>query len=178
MRIEHLAWVIAVVGVLPHGGCATTKPGLSGEVSSSSDQYTYSTGRGTRDFPVAPVAVKAAVYEAMEDLKMTVTHRGRDGAVSQIDGRTTDDRSVTVTIRPQQGVTHVGCRIGWFGDDPLSRTLLERVGIRLGTLPPEAIPEKPPSVPASNPFFSRDAVPDSVMLREFADAPYRNRPDL
>jgi len=178
MRIEHLALVVAAVGVLPLVGCATTKPGLSGEVSPPSDQYSYFTGRGVQDFALPPVAVKAAVYEAMEDLKMTVTHRGRDGVVSQIDGRTSDDRSVTITIRPQQGVTHVGCRIGWFGDDPLSKTLLERVGIRLGTLPPAAIPEKPPSSPASNPFFSRDAVPDSVMLKEFADAPYRDRPDF
>ena len=180
MRIERLALVIALVGVLSQAGCAMTKPGSSGEVSPSSEQYTYSTGRGVQDFAMPPIAVKAAVYEALEDLNMTVTHRGRDGAVSQIDARTTDDRTVTVTIRPQQEVTHVGCRIGWFGDDPLSRTLLERVGIRLGTRAPEPIPDKPPSTPASNPFFSRDAIPDSrsCSRTNLDDAPYQDRPDL
>ena len=69
----------------------------------------------------------------------------------------------------------VSCRIGWFGDEPLSRTLLERIGVRLGTLPPAAIPDRPPSAPASNPIFSRDAVPDSVIFRDFAEAPYRDR---
>ncbi|MGP0062959.1 MAG: DUF3568 family protein [Isosphaeraceae bacterium] len=180
MRREHLApaLVLVLVGVLPLGGCATTRPGTIAEVDPPSAEYRYSTGRGSQDFALPPLAVKAAVYEALEDLKMTVAHRGRDGVVSQIDGRTVDDRSITITIRPHRGGTHVGCRIGWFGDDPLSKALLERVGIRLGTLPPEAIPEKPPSSPASNPFFSRDAVPDSVMLREYPDAPYRDRPDL
>ena len=178
MRREHLALVVAGLVVLAASGCATTKPSSIGDVVPASEQYTYSTGRGSQDFALPPVAVKAAVYEAMEDLNMAVVHRGRDGAVSQVDGRTSDDRSVTITIRPQKGVTHVGCRIGWFGDDPLSKTLLQRVGIRLGTQPPEAIPDKPPSTPASNPFFSRDAVPDAVMQRPFADAPYRDRPDL
>jgi hypothetical protein len=178
MRIEHLARVVAAVGALTSGGCALPNPDFSRDANPSSDQYSYSTGRGSQDFGLPPVAVKAAVYEAMEDLKMIVNRRSRDGVVSQIDGRTSDDRSVTITIRPQQGMTHVGCRIGWFGDDPLSRTLLERVGIRLGTLPPAEIPEKPPSSPASNPFFSRDAVPDALMFRGLADEPYRDRPDL
>lgn len=178
MRIGQSALVLAAVGILPIAGCTMTQPRWNMEDAALSEDYAYSAGRGTRSYALPPVAVKAAVYEAMEDLKMTVTHRGRDGLVSQVDARTPDDRSVTVTIRPQQGGTHVGCRIGWFGDDPLSRTLFERVGIRLGTLPPEAIPEKPPSSPSSNPFFSRDAVPDSIMFREFADTPYRDRPDL
>ena len=136
------------------------------EPDQPSSGYSFSTGRGLQDFPAAPVAVKAAVYEAMEDLKMTIKHGSRDGAVSQIEGRTSNDQTVTVTIRPQQGQTHVSCRIGWFGDDPLSKTLLERVGVRLGTLPPAAIPDKLPSAPSSNPFFSRDAIPDSIMYRK------------
>ena len=43
-----------------------------------------------------------------------------------------------------------------------------------GTQPPAAIPAQPPSRPASNPFFSRAAVPDEVILRDVADAPYRD----
>jgi hypothetical protein len=184
MRIVHAALVLSAVGVLSQSGCATT--GLIGSSraiptdadSVSGTSYSYSAGRGIQNFAAAPSAVKPAVNEAMEDLKMTVTHRRRDGAASQFDGRTPDDRTVTVTVRPRQGMTQVSCRIGWFGDDPLSRTLLERVGVRLGTAPPAAIPENPPSAPASNPIFSRDAIPDSVMLRDFAEAPFRDRPDF
>jgi hypothetical protein len=119
----------------------------------------------------------AAIAEAMDDLKFTVTKRRREGTVSQIEGRTADDRAVTITIRPQVAALRVSCRIGWFGDEPLARTFLERVGVRLGTLPPAPIPEQPPSAPASNPIFSRSAVPDSEILRDFAEAPYRQRVD-
>jgi hypothetical protein len=78
-------------------------------------------------------------------------------------------------LHTNQGYTQVAVRAGWFGDEPLSQAILERVGIRLGNRNPESIPTKAPSAPSANPFFSRDAVPDSVMLRDFAEAPYRDR---
>jgi hypothetical protein len=131
-----------------------------------------------QDFQFPAGAVASAVIEAMEDLDITVSRRDHDGPASQIEGRTADNRTVTVTLRPQKPITHVSCRVGWFGDEPLSRTLLHRIGVRLGTLPPEAIPENIPSSPASNPYFSRDAVPDAEMMRDFIEAPYRNRPDI
>jgi len=177
VRIERMARVVATAGVLSQGGCATTKPGFEVDANVPATRYIYSTGRGAQDFEAAPAAVKVAVFEALDDLKMTVKRRDLDGTVTQVDGRTADDRTVTVTIRPQQKATQVACRIGWFGDDPLSRSLLERVGVRLGTRPPAAIPEHPPSAPASNPIFSRSAVPDSEMFRDIAEAPYRSRPD-
>ena len=184
MRIERAGWVIAAAGFLSQFGCASmgtivgphAKPPEASTLGGTG--YSYSVGQGLQEFAAPPAEVKPAVHEAMKDLSMTIMHRRRDGAVAQIDGRTPDNRTITVTVRPKQGRTQVSCRIGWFGDDPLSRTLLERVGIRLGTAPPSAIPEDPPSAPASNPIFSREAIPDSIMLRDFADAPYRDRPDL
>ncbi|MHC5542385.1 DUF3568 family protein, partial [Singulisphaera rosea] len=78
--------------------------------------------------------------------------------------------------RPNPGATRVSVRIGWFGDEPLSKALMDRIGVRLGTLPPTAIPTDPPSEPGSNPYFSKSAIPDSVMLRDQADAIYRDSP--
>ncbi len=151
MRIERVALVAAVAGLLSQGGCATMGP-MGGAHAPPADaegasgsRYGYSTSRGIQDFAAPPSAVKSAVNEAMDDLNLTVTHRRHDGSVSQIDGRTSDDRTVVVTVRPRQGKMQVSCRIGWFGDDPLSRTFLERVGVRLGTAPPAAIPQDLPS---------------------------------
>jgi len=111
----------------------------------------------------------------MDDLKMTSITSGRSGAVYKFDAKTSDNRPVLVTVRPHDGQTRVSCRIGWFGDEPLSKAVLERTGVRLGTLPPAAIPENPPSVPAPNPLISRLAPPDDDTLRNIAEAPYRDR---
>lgn len=138
----------------------------------------YSTGRSMQDFEAPAGKVAGAVLEAMDDLKIAVNRRGHDGAAAQIDGRTPDRRTVTVTLRVDKPITHVSCRIGWFGDEPMSRALLRRVAIRLGTLPPEAIPEEVPSSPSPNPYFSRDAVPDAEIMRDYIEAPYRTRPDM
>ena len=156
MRMRRLPLLAASAGMLLiTSGCATTsrvapttsepsaEPMPPGEQPAPT--ASYSTGRATQDFPFPSGRVAVAVIEAMEDLSITVTRRDRDGLVSQIDGRTPDNRTVTVTLRPQKPITHVSCRVGWFGDEPLSRTVLRRVAIRLGTLPPEAIPDEVPS---------------------------------
>jgi uncharacterized protein YceK len=153
-------------------GCATVAPRIEAESSLSS---TYTGGRAIQDFARSPGDLGSAVAEAMEDLKMTSLERGRDGSVYKISASTADKRSVLVTMRPHQGLTRLACRVGLFGDEPLSKALLERVGVRLGTLPPAPIPDQAPSKPGSNPFFSREAVPDDVFLRDVADAPYRDR---
>jgi Protein of unknown function (DUF3568) len=165
--------LLSLASALVVSGCATVSTKVQNEPSAD---LSYSTGRAIQEFSFPPGPVGDAIVEAMADLKMTVVRRARDGAVFRIDAKTEDNRGVLVTLRPHQGALRVSCRIGWFGDEPLSKALLERTGIRLGTLPPAAIPEKPPSQPASNPFFSRSAVPDADYLRDFADAPYRDRP--
>jgi hypothetical protein len=136
---------------------------------------TFSTGRAMQEFLAPPGMLKPLVLEAMDDLQMTVIQRGGEGTVSRIEGKTADNRNVAVTIRPNQVKTRVSCRIGWFGDEPLSTALLQRIGVRLGTMPPAPIPAQPPSTPAANPIFSRDAVPDAIMLRDLSEAPYRDR---
>jgi len=159
-------------------GCATTAspaPKAPTIDSESAVEPAFSTGRAVQEFPVLAGAAANAVLEAMDDLNMTSVKRGRDGAVYKIDARSADNRSVTVTVRPRQNAARVCCRVGWLGDEPLSRTLLERVGVRLGTLPPAAIPENPPSAPSSNPLFSFGGQPDTDYLRDLSEAPYRDR---
>ncbi len=172
MRVRLMA-VAILAGGLVTSGCATVAPQVKTEGNLESS---YSAGRAVQDFSLAAGPVGDAMVEAMGDLQMTSIKRERDGAVYRIDAKTADNRIVQVTLRPHQTKTRVSCRIGWFGDQVLAKSLLERTGIRLGTLPPAPIPDKPPSAPASNPFFSRQAVPDGEFLRDVAEAPYRDRP--
>jgi hypothetical protein len=172
MATQRNALAAVLVLGLWQGGCATVAPTVVKESSLSS---TYGGGRATQDFTAPIDRAATAVFEAMDDLKITSISRGRDGSVYKFDGKTEDNRSVLVTLRPNDGQTRVGCRVGWFGDELLSKAVLERTGVRLGTLPPAAIPDKPPSSPERNPLLKLIAPPDDAMIRDIAEAPYRDR---
>ncbi|WP_165222156.1 DUF3568 family protein [Aquisphaera insulae] len=154
-------------------GCATIPNGA--ELAATTSSFAYSTGRGTQSFASTPSMVISALNSAMTDLDMSEVRVIREIGISRVQARTSDRRSISATVRFFQGATTVAVRIGWFGDEPLSRALLDRVGVRLGTKEPEAIPEVAPSEPSGNPFFSRRAVSDEEMLRDFVEAPYRDR---
>jgi hypothetical protein len=153
-------------------GCATVAPNVE---HTNRPSRAYGGGRALQDFPRDANVVSAAVAEALEDLKMNAIKRSRDGAVFKVEARTEDNRPVLVTVRPHQDQARVGCRIGWFGDEPLSKAILERAGIRLELLPPAPIPEKPPTSPAANPFLLRDGTLKDGMIRDMIEAPYRDR---
>lgn len=156
-------------------GCAAVSSNRTSAPEVIPPGFAYMGGRATQSFAAPPSAVLGALNEAMGDLDMQSIRPTREGTVSRIEASTPDRRKVAANVRTNMGITHVAIRIGWFGDEPLSRTLLERVGVRLGTRDPEAIPASAPSAPSANPYFARDAIPDSVMLRDFAEAPYRDR---
>jgi hypothetical protein len=191
MRLELKARSLAMAGgfvcALWSSGCATVTPGTEPakgspgggnsppSASKKNASPGFSAGRALEDFSRDPTITSAAVTEALADLKMTSIKRSRDGLVYKIDARTEDDRPVLVTVRPHQQQSRVGCRVGWFGDEPLSKAILERVGIRLELRPPAPIPEKPPSRPEPNPFLLRDQAQKDEMVRDMMEAPYRDR---
>lgn len=152
-------------------GCALPKP----VAVPISREFDYSVGQGSQTFPVPVSAVAEATAAALSDLGMRDVRPARDGTVLRYEAVSKDDRSCAVTIRSAPGSATATVRVGWFGDRALSRAVLDRVAVRLGSRPPEPIPEEPPSTPGRNPYFSRDAVPDSVMLRDQVDALYNDR---
>jgi hypothetical protein len=167
--------VLLAVGMvcgLGQSGCATVAPGV--EHTAGPDRG-YSGGRAQQDFPRNAKLTSAAAAEALDDLKMSAIKRSRDGTVYKIEGKTEDNRTVLVTVRPHQDQARVGCRVGWFGDAILSKAIMERIGIRLELLPPAPIPEKPPSSPDPNPFLLRDQSLKDGMVRDMLEAPYRDR---
>jgi Protein of unknown function (DUF3568) len=174
MRQHRIAvGTILYLSPLTLAGCSLVESG--NDHRAIAEESHYAIGRGSREFNTSPAAVRQAVVEAMTDLDMKVGRRSVDGVVSQQNGTTANNQGVNVVIRPLRNQTRVVCRIGYFGDEPLSIALLDRVSIRLGEMPPAPIPAKIPSKPGSNPIFSRDAVSDEEMLRDTADAPYRDR---
>jgi hypothetical protein len=155
-------------------GCMTVAP-VAGPALARTG-FSFAAGRASQDFAYSTSALLSSVRGALEDLRIQSIKEKHDAGTVVYEGTTTDDRRATVMLRPGQDTTRVSIRIGWFGDEPLSKALMDRIGIRLGTLPPSAIPIDPPSAPASNPYFSRSAISDETMLRDQADAVYRDTP--
>jgi hypothetical protein len=172
--MRRIALAAAVLAGSSSTGCMTVSP-LAGPALSTTS-FAYTAGRATQEFTYPLPPLQTAITGAMEDLRVHSVRMTHEGGGVLYQGSTADNRRVAVAVRPNGGVARVSVRIGWFGDEPLSRALMDRIGIRLGTLPPEAIPADPPSSPGANPFFSRDAIPDSEMLRDQADAIYRDSP--
>jgi hypothetical protein len=148
MRARGTAiWVTLFCAGIP-SGCSTVTRVADLEMPETT-RYSYYGGKATQLFGYPKAAVKRAVTEAMDDLHMRVVRETHDGVVVFFEGRTADDRSMQVTLRPNQGATRVSVKIAWFGDEALSRAFTDRVGIRLGALPPEPIPEMVPEKAAS-----------------------------
>jgi hypothetical protein len=182
--MRKLALTVAVIMVsAASAGCSTVTPSAVKAMADSAPPadpgYTYSAGRATQTFASSAKAVAPAVMAAMDDLRIEGVRAGNDSGMVIFEGTTADHRRASVMLRPQkQGSTRLTTRIGLFGDEPLSRALMDRVGIRLGELPPAPIPAEIPSNPSPNPFinFSRSVGPQSEMLRDMADSRFRDTP--
>jgi hypothetical protein len=173
LKARTLAISVGITCALWLAGCATVTPNAE---TTKGPSGAYSGGRAFKEFSTNAKIASAAAAEALDDLKMTSIKRSRDGTVYKIEGMTEDNRSVLVTVRPHQDQARVACRVGWFGDEPLSKAIIERIGIRLGLLPPAPIPDKPPTSPDPNPFMLRDQTLKDGMIRDMIEAPYRDRP--
>jgi len=146
---------------------------LSALAQPAAGEFSYSAGRAIQSFAFAPQSVEPAASAAMDDLRIHSIRRTSEEGTVVLEGTTADNRRASVTIHPQNAGTRVSARLGLFGDEPLSRALMDRINVRLGALPPKAVSADPPSEPGKNPWFSRTAISDEEMLKDQADAHFK-----
>ncbi len=152
-------------------GCSTTNP-FSREKLALPVGPSYVGGRGTQLFPTSPNMV-TNVKDAMSDLNMHGLVQNEDpSGLIIIEGTSAANQKVRTTIQTSGANTTVSVKIGWFGDEMVTRALLERIGTKQGTMPPQPAlaptdsEEKTAEKTKSQGIFSRTAVPDAVMLRD------------
>ena len=157
-------------------GCSTTGP-FGRERLALPIGPSYVGGRGMQMFPTSPDLLDN-VKDAMSDVGIhSIAQHEDPGGMVILEGKTADDRKARVTVQTSGVNSTVSAKVGWIGDEPLTRALLDRLGSRQGNLPPQ-----PTAVDAgeestrSQPRLSRDAVPDSVMLRDQMDSGLRPGP--
>lgn len=167
-RFRQLGGLAVATAAL--AGCRSMGPMSPSGPSLVVPTYAYASGTASQGFARPREEVEAALREAMTDLGIRrVGLIEADAEQTTVKGRTGDGRRVELALVERGPATEARVRVGLFGDEALAKAVLDRVGVRLGTLPPEAIPSAVPSDPEGNPYFSREAVPDSVMLRGFTE---------
>ena len=78
--------------------------------------------------PAAPDKVVAATEKAFASLKLTLISKTASGLEGKVIGRTSDDKSVTVTVKSKgEKVSEVNIRFGTFGDEAKSRILMDAI---------------------------------------------------
>src|SRR5690242_439557 len=105
-------------------GCSTVTPVAAPAMAATG--FSYSVGRSTQDFAIAPDKVQAAVLGAMDDLRIHSVQQSAEPGARYFQGTTADSRRAIVTLRPYAGGTRLTSRIGLMGDEPLSRALMDR----------------------------------------------------
>jgi hypothetical protein len=166
MRRTLTARMILAVSMI--AGCSTTGP-FGRERLILPVGPSYVGGRGMQMFPTSPNLL-VNVKDAMSDVGIHSIVQNEDpSGLIILEGKAADDRKVRVTIQTSGTNSTVSAKVGWVGDEPLTRAFLDRLGSRQGTMPPQPLGAdagQPSDAPRTQPILSRDAVPDAVMLQD------------
>ncbi len=158
-----------ILGAALLAGCSTTGPFGREKLATMPVGPSYVGGRGMQAFPTSPNLL-GNVKDAMTDVGMhSIRQVPEPNGLVALQAQAADNRSVRVTIQTTGVRSVVASKIGRFGDEPLTRAFLDRLGSRQGTLGPAVEAAEAPE-PAPNPFLSRKAVSDSTMLRDRLDS--------
>jgi hypothetical protein len=133
-RLFVMAWLVALGAQL---GCAVVLIG-SGAIAGAG-LVAYAKGELSAIEEVSFPRAWAAAQAAMDDLDLTIVSRQRGEVSAKLVARGGDNRRVTVSLERQVGdLTEIRVRVGIFGEESLSRLVLEKIRQRL-RLRPEAL---------------------------------------
>jgi hypothetical protein len=120
-------------------------------------------------FPTSPNLL-VNVKDAMSDVGIHSIVQNEDpSGLVILEGRSADNRKARVTIQTSGTNSTISAKIGLTGDEPITRSFLDRLASRQGTMPPQPLPTGPGAEsepPRTQPLLSRDAIPDAVMLQD------------
>lgn len=115
--LMQIGCVVAAVGVGAAAGAGTIAY-LKGELKALEDANIDRVWRATEG--------------AVNELNFIVTNKVKDAVSAKLDALTADNKSVHITLkRKTDSLTEITIRIGTFGNEELSRLILEKIQKRL-----------------------------------------------
>ncbi len=126
-RFLITSWLIAIGSQL---GCSALL--LGGGAVAGAGMVAYTRGELTAAEGADLDRVWAAAQGAMDDLDFVIQSRLTTAGSAKLIARGAGSRRVTVTVERRVGnLTEISVRVGYFGDEPLSRLILQKIRRRL-----------------------------------------------
>jgi acetaldehyde dehydrogenase (acetylating) len=125
-----LACAAAASAMTLVSGCFLVAVGAAGAAGAGT--VAYVDGKLTATLAKPYEAVVAASGRAIAELQFLKVGETKDALKDTVEVRTADDKKVTIeATRVGDNLTRVEIRVGMFGDQPVSRTILDRINAGL-----------------------------------------------
>ncbi len=118
---------VLMAAALPFGsGCALFLVG--GAAAAGGGTVAYVNGELKETEAVAYDTAYDATLAAMNDMQYAVVDKSKAGVEAKILARTSGDKKIQITLNKQSAsVTEICIRVGTFGDESLSRQILDKI---------------------------------------------------
>ncbi len=111
------------------GGCAALLIGGGAAVGAGTVAYVRGELKATDE--VSLDTAWNAAEDAMKDLQFIVVDQHKDALQAKLKARTATDRRVVILLKKQgERLTDIRIRVGTFGDQSLSRLILDKIKAR------------------------------------------------
>ncbi len=131
--MKHRSWLIVMglgCGLALTTGCILVAAGAGAAAGVGTFAYVRGELKSTLDASLD--RTWRATQTAMKDLKFAVTKEQKDALQADLTGRTAADKKVLVKlVKLTNNATEVRIRVGTFGDESLSKLILEKIKANL-----------------------------------------------
>lgn len=120
--------IVAILGIslLLNTGCAAVLLGGAAAAGAGTILYVKGELQSTDDVSIDK-AWRATIL-AVDDLGFVVTSKEKDAVSASLTALTADNKEVKITLnRKADKVTQIAIRVGTFGDESLSRLILDKI---------------------------------------------------
>jgi hypothetical protein len=127
-------WLLLLLGLLvsPLQGCFLLLLGSGAAVGAGAVAYSH--GELVSVEPAKFEPTWDGVQEAVRDLGLVVTDQHKEPDAASLDARTADNEEVTIHLSAKSvTATEIRIRVGTFGNEALSRVILEKIKRNIGT---------------------------------------------
>ena len=127
MKTKWLTMVLAAALLAVGGGCAVLVVG-GAAAAVGVGTYAYINGELEGTEAASLDQAYTASLAAMKDLEFPITNKSKDALQAEVLARNSADKKILIKLKKvSDGATEIRIRVGTFGDESLSRLILDKI---------------------------------------------------